>query len=329
MKTLVYSFHSYEKKSIDLANSGTFELQLLETRLSIETAALAKGFEAVCLFVSDDASAPVLEVLHEGGVRFIAMRCAGYNNVDLVKAKDLGMRVARVAAYSPYAVAEHAVAMMMALNRHLIRAHNRVMEQNFSLNGLTGFDMFGKTVGIIGTGKIGGVVARIMNGFGCRLLGFDPFENAELTQKYDLTYTSLEELCQQSDIISLHLPLTPDSHHLISKDLIHHMKDGVMLINTSRGGLVDTKAVVHGLKSGRIGFFGMDVYEEEAGLFFEDHSNDILQDDTVARLMTFQNVLITSHQGFLTDTALHNIAQTTIENLRCFSEGRVSENEIG
>jgi D-lactate dehydrogenase len=168
-----------------------------------------------------------------------------------------------------------------------------------------------------------------MNGFGCRLLGFDPFENNELQQKYELTYTSLEKLCQQSDIISLHLPLTPDSHHLISKSLIHHMKDGVMLINTSRGGLVDTKAVVQGLKTGKIGYFGMDVYEEEVGLFFEDHSNDILQDDTVARLMTFQNVLITSHQGFLTDTALHNIAQTTIENLTCFEEGRVSENEIG
>ncbi len=329
MKTLVYSFHTYEKNSIDLANSETFELQLLESRLSIETAALAKGYEAVCLFVSDDASAPVLDVLYECGVRLIAMRCAGYNNVDLVKAKELGMRVARVAAYSPYAVAEHAVAMMMALNRHLIRAHNRVMEQNFSLNGLTGFDMYGKTVGIIGAGKIGGVVARIMNGFGCLLLGFDPFENTELTLKYDLKYTTLEELCRQSDIISLHLPLTPDSHHLISKDLIHHMKDGMMLINTSRGGLVDTKSVVQGLKTGKIGYFGMDVYEEEAGLFFEDHSNDILQDDTVARLMTFQNVLITSHQGFLTDTALHNIAQTTIENLRCFSEGRVSENEIG
>lgn len=329
MKTLVYSFHSYEKKWLDLANSGQHELQFLESRLSIETAPLAKGFDAVCLFVSDEASAPILDILHEVGVRFIALRSAGFNNVNLEKAKSLGMRLARVAAYSPYAVAEHSVAMMMALNRHLIRAHNRVMEQNFSLNGLTGFDMFGKTVGIIGTGKIGGVVARIMNGFGCRLLGFDPFENAELIQKYDLTYTSLEELCEQSDIISLHLPLTPESHHLISKNLIQKMKDGVMLINTSRGGLVDTKAVVQGLKTGKIGYFGMDVYEEEAGLFFEDHSNDILQDDTVARLMTFQNVLITSHQGFLTDTALHNIAQTTIENLRCFSEARVSENEIG
>lgn len=329
MKTVFFNFFSYEKAPVLAANSQQFELHFLESRLSIETAALAKGFDAVCLFVSDDASASVLEVLHEVGVRFIAMRCAGYNNVDLAKAKELGIKVARVAAYSPYAVAEHAVAMMMALNRHLIRAHNRVMEQNFSLNGLTGFDMHGKTVGIIGTGKIGGVVARIMNGFGCRLLGFDPFENAELIQKYDLIYTSLEELCEQSDIISLHLPLTPESHHLISKNLIQKIKDGVMLINTSRGGLVDTKAVVQGLKTGKIGYFGMDVYEEEAGLFFEDHSNDILQDDTVARLMTFQNVLITSHQGFLTDTALHNIAQTTIENLRCFSEGRVSENEIG
>jgi len=245
-----------------------------------------------------------------------------------VKAKELGIKVARVSAYSPFAVAEHAVAMMMALNRHLIRAHNRVMEQNFSLNGLTGFDMHGKTVGILGTGKIGAVVARITNGFGCRLLGYDLFEDESLKKDFNLEYTDCETLCSQADIISLHLPLTPQSKHLINKDLISKMKDGVMLINTSRGGLVDTKAVVNALKTRKIGYFGMDVYEEEAGLFFEDHSNDILQDDTLSRLMTFKNVLITSHQGFLTETALTNIAQTTIENLTCFGEGKVSGNEI-
>jgi D-lactate dehydrogenase len=258
----------------------------------------------------------------------VALRSAGFNHVDLEAAHHFGIKIVRVPEYSPYAVAEHAVAMMMALNRHLTRAHNRVMEQNFSLNGLTGFDMHGKTVGILGTGKIGAVVARIMNGFGCRLLGYDLMEDESLKKDFNLTYTDCETLCSQADIISLHLPLTPQSKHLINKDLISKMKDGVMLINTSRGGLVDTKAVVNALKTRKIGYFGMDVYEEEAGLFFEDHSNDILQDDTLSRLMTFKNVLITSHQGFLTETALTNIAQTTIENLTCFGEGKVSGNEI-
>jgi len=329
MNILAYSFQSFERQHFDAFNHGRHRIQYTDTRLTVSTAVLANGYDGVCLFVSDDASAEALEILHAGGVRFVALRCAGFNNVDLKKAKALGMQVARVAAYSPYAVAEHSVAMMLALNRQLIRAHNRVMEQNFSLNGLTGFDMYEKTVGIVGTGKIGGIVARILHGFGCRLLAFDTTENEELKHKYQISYTPYETLCAEADIITLHLPLLPETKHLINARMIGKMKEGVMLINTSRGGLIDAGAVVDALKSGKIKYFGMDVYEEEAGLFFEDHSNDILQDDTLARLMTFRNVLITSHQGFLTDTALKNIAQTTIENLTCFEESRTSGNEIG
>ena len=329
MKVAFFDSHRFEIESFrrELA-AFSHELVFLEARLTEETAKLADGFPAVCAFVNDSLDRSTLEKLSTGGTQIVALRSAGFNHVDLEAAHHFGIKIVRVPEYSPYAVAEHAVAMMMALNRHLTRAHNRVMEQNFSLNGLTGFDMHGKTVGILGTGKIGAVVARIMNGFGCRLLGYDLMEDESLKKDFNLTYTDCETLCSQADIISLHLPLTPQSKHLINKDLISKMKDGVMLINTSRGGLVDTKAVVNALKTRKIGYFGMDVYEEEAGLFFEDHSNDILQDDTLSRLMTFKNVLITSHQGFLTETALTNIAQTTIENLTCFGEGKASGNEI-
>ncbi|MGB2847889.1 MAG: 2-hydroxyacid dehydrogenase [Saprospiraceae bacterium] len=328
MKTAVYSFHKFEKPYFEQSKADNHALHFFNLALSIETAALSAGFEAVSLFVSDDASAPVLEILYKQGVRFIALRSAGYNNVDLHKAKQLGIRVARVPAYSPYSVAEHTIALMLALNRKLIRAHYRIMEQNFSLDGLTGFDMNGKTVGIIGTGQIGTVTARILHGFGCRLLAFDKNENEEIKQKYLVTYTDFESLCKQSDILTLHLPLNEQTKHLINQSSIANMKQGVMLINTSRGGLVNTNDVVQSLKSEHIGYFGMDVYEEEAGLFFEDHSEDILQDDTIARLMTFKNVLITSHQGFLTETSLQNIAKTTLYNLDCFEQKLISVNEI-
>lgn len=328
MKIAVYSFHKFEKPFLEKVNAGKHEMQFLDMRLSRETAPLSTGAEAVCLFVSDDASAPVLELLHQQGIRFIAMRSAGFNNVDIEKAGQSGIRVARVPAYSPYAVAEHAVALMLALNRKLIRAHNRVMEQNFSLDGLTGFDLNGKTAGIIGTGKIGAVMARILHGFGCRLLAFDKYENEEIKQKYQVEYTNCMSLCKQSDIITLHVPLNDETKYMINKPCIDCMKQGVMLINTSRGGLVNTNDVIQALKQGRIGYFGMDVYEEEEGLFFEDHSEDILQDDTIARLMTFQNVLITSHQAFLTETALKNIAEATIYNLDCFEKEITCENEI-
>jgi D-lactate dehydrogenase len=328
MKTLIYSFRAFEQPYFEKAGRNNQQLVFSKKALSLDTASLSTGFEAVCLFANDDASAPVLELLHRGGVRFIALRSAGYNHVDLVRAKQLGIRVARVPAYSPFSVAEHAVALMLALNRKLIRSHNRIMDHNFSLDGLTGFDMNGKTAGIIGTGKIGSVMARILHGFGCRILAVDKVENEEIKQRYEVAYTDLESLCKASDIITLHLPLNEQTHYLINGPVIAQMKSGVMLINTARGGLVDTDEVIRALKNGRIGYFGMDVYEREHGLFFEDHSEAILEDDTIARLMTFQHVLITGHQGFLTTTALSNIAETTMYNLDCFEKGRISENEL-
>jgi D-lactate dehydrogenase len=328
MKTAVFGSHKFEIPYLEEANAGRHELHFLNVKLSSKTAMLSGGFEAVSLFVSDDASAPILEILKKQGVRFVALRSAGFNNIDLNKAKELGIRVARVPAYSPFAVAEHAVALMLALNRKLIRAHNRVMEQNFSLDGLTGFDMNGKTVGIIGTGKIGAVIARILHGFGCHLLAYDKQENEEIKQKYQVEYTDLDSLCRRSDIITLHVPLNEHTKHLVNKSRIENMKPGAMLINTSRGALINTNDVVDALKTGHIGYLGMDVYEEEEGLFFEDHSDDILQDDTISRLMTFRNVIITSHQAFLTETALKNISETTMHNLDCFEKNTACENEI-
>ncbi len=328
MKTAVFSTHKFEKPFLEKANNAKHELIYFDTRLTLETASLAKGCEAVSLFVNDDASEDVLKELFSLGIKKIVLRSAGFNNVDLKVAKKLGLRIARVPAYSPYSVAEHSVALMLALNRKLIRAHNRIREMNFSLDGLTGFDMNGKTVGIIGTGKIGVIVARIMHGFGCRILAFDVNENLEIKEKYKVEYTNLESLFRQSDIITLHVPMSEKTKYLINKSSLSFMKRGVMLINTSRGGLVNTKEVVQALKSGQLGYLGMDVYEEEEGLFFEDHSENILQDDTIARLMTFQNVLITSHQAFLTETALKNISDTTIANLNCFEKDQKCENEI-
>jgi len=308
------------------ANNGKHEFTILDASLNLQTISLAEGCKAVALFVSDDASAPVLEKLNQLGIKFIALRSAGFNNVNIRRAKELGIKVARVPDYSPYAVAEHAIALMLALNRKLIRSHSRVMEQNFSLDGLVGFDMHGKTVGIIGTGKIGYVVAKILHGFGCKLLAFDKSESDELKEKYNVEYTDYITLCKRSDIITLHAPLTEETKYIINENCIAGMKPGVMLINTSRGGLVNTKDVIDALKTKHIGYFGMDVYEEEEGLFFEDHSEDILQDDTIARLMSFKNVIITSHQAFLTDAALKNIAETTIYNLDCFENNTSTKN---
>ena len=328
MKVVVYSFHKFEKGYYINEQYARHDLKFFDISLSLETAKLAQGSKAACIFVSDDGSAPVLNVLREQGIEFLALRSTGFNHVDVPAAKHLGMRIARVPEYSPYAVAEHAIALMLALNRKLIRAHQRVMELNFTLDGLVGFDMNGKTVGIIGTGKIGSVMVKILHGFGCKILVFDKEENEELIRKYNITYTDCESLCKQSDIITLHVPLSEKTKYLISKKFIEMMKPGVMLINTSRGKLVNTKDAIDALKSGHIGSFGLDVYEEEEGLFFEDHSEDILQDDTIARLMTFRNVLITSHQAFLTSTALENIARITLHNLDCFENNVKSENEL-
>jgi D-lactate dehydrogenase len=328
MKVAIYSSHGFEKDHLLRANRGRHTLTFLKTQLSAETASSAGGHDAVCLFVNDDAGAGVLEKLAGLGIKHVALRSAGFNHINLETARRLGMRVANVPEYSPYAVAEHTVTLMLALNRRLIRAHNRVMELNFSLDGLTGFDMHRKTVGIVGMGKIGLVVAQILKGFGCRLLGYDVSPNPTAINELGVEFVDMDTLCRESHIITLHAPLLPATRYLIDAKRLEQMKDGVMLINTSRGGLINTKDVIKGLKSGKVGYLGLDVYEEEQGLFFEDHSANILQDDKIARLMTFKNVLITSHQAFLTHEALTNIADTTLFNLNCFEEGAACENEI-
>ncbi|SIS53350.1 D-lactate dehydrogenase [Zobellia uliginosa] len=328
MKIAIFNVHNWERDYLQNANNGKHSLKMFDTYLSLDTVDLAKGCDAICIFTEDNASAPILDRLHELGIQYVALRSAGFNNIDVAHAKKLGIRMARVPEYSPYAIAEFTVGVMLALNRKLVRTHYRIMEMNFSLNGLVGFDMNGKTVGIIGTGKIGRVVAKILHGFGCKLLLYDIVENKALVEKYDATYTDLDALCRQSDIITLHAPLNEKTHHLIDADRISKMKKGVMLINAGRGGLVKTQDVISAIKSGQIGYFGMDVYEEEKGLYFEDHSDDILQDDAMARLMTLRNVLISSHQAFLTDTALENISQITFDNLECMEKGNVCKNEI-
>jgi len=328
MKIAIFDIHNWEKEYLKSANNGKNTLKMLDTYLTLDTVALAKDCDAISIFTEDDASAPVLDRLHKLGVRFVALRSAGFNNIDVAYAQKLGIRIARVPEYSPNAIAEFTVAIMLALNRKLIRTHYRIMEMNFSLDGLVGFDMNGKTVGIVGTGKIGRVVAKILNGFGCKILAYDVVEDPALIKLYGVSYTDLNSLCNQSDIITLHAPLITETHHMICENKIALMKKGVMLINAGRGGLVNTQDVIDGLKSGRIGYFGMDVYEEEKGLYFEDHSGDILQDDTMARLMTLRNVLISSHQAFLTETALKNIARITFENLEFMERGDTCENEI-
>jgi D-lactate dehydrogenase len=328
MKIVFFDAHTFEQDSFNDANAGKHELVFLKPNLNAQTVELARGADVVSIFVNDTASADILDKLHALGIKFLALRSAGFNHVDLKRAQELGFWVANVPAYSPYAVAEHAVALMLALNRKLIRANNRIRDLNFSLDGLVGFDMHGKTVGVVGTGKIGVIVANILHGFGCKLLCYDVLPNTELVQRTGAEYVPLEQLCRESDIITLHTPLLPETKYLINHDRIATMKRGVMLINTSRGGLVNTVDVIEGLKNGTIGYLGLDVYEQEQGLFFHDFSDTILQDDVIARLMTFPNVLITSHQAFLTHTALHNIAETTLANVACWAEGKESPNEL-
>jgi D-lactate dehydrogenase len=328
MKVAVFSTHKFEIKSLSAVAEGRHELFFLEPALSGITASLAEGCEAACIFVNDDASAEVLNKLAAAGVKFLLLRSAGFNHVDLEAARALGIRVARVPEYSPHAIAEHTIALMLALNRKLVKAHNRIREMNFSLDGLTGFDMHGKTAGIVGTGKIGRLVAGILKGFGCQVLAYDPFPVREWGTAMDVQYVSPDQLFNRADIISLHAPLTTETRYIINQESISKMKDGVMIINTSRGALVNTRDVIAALKTGKVGYLGLDVYEEEKGLFFEDHSEDILQDDLIARLMSFQNVLITSHQAFLTDTALRNIAETTFANLDHFAGNDTCPNEL-
>ncbi len=328
MKIAVFSSKKYDRRFLDAANRDAgYELNYFETRLTEATAVLADGHPAVAAFVNDILDAAVLKRLYHGGTRVVALRSAGFNHVDLKAAAELGMTVTRVPAYSPHGVAEHTVALIMALNRRIHRAYNRVREGNFSLEGLVGFTLHNRTVGIIGTGKIGTAVAGILAGFGCRLLAHDVAPN-DTCRQHGARYVTLPELLSASDIITLHCPLTPETRHLIDGDAVSSMKDGVMLINTSRGALIETSAVVRALKNGRIGHLGLDVYEEESDLFFENLSDEIIQDDVFMRLLTFPNVLITGHQAFLTEEALQAIAATTLDNITAFAGGRRTGNEL-
>lgn len=328
MRVAIFSTKPYDREFLCAANEvHGHELVFFEPRLTSETRALAAGFPAICVFVNDQLDASVLTPLAHQGTRLIALRCAGFNNVDLVAARDLGLTVVRVPAYSPHAVAEHTVGLILTLNRKIHRAYARVREGNLALDGLLGFDLHGRTVGVIGTGKIGTVVAHIMMGFGCRLLAYDPVPNADCGA-LGVRYVSLPQLLADSDIITLHCPLTPETHHLIDARALSQMKSGVMLINTSRGALIDTRAVIDALKSGHIGYLGLDVYEEEADLFFEDLSNRVIHDDVFARLLTFPNVVITGHQAFFTREALSRIAETTLSNITDFEQGRACVNEV-
>ncbi len=310
-----------------LAEDYGYEVKFFKNRLTPDSAVMARGFPAVCAFVNDDLSRPVLETLAQGGTRLAALRSAGYNNVELAAAYG-HLHVVRVPAYSPHAVAEHALAMMMALNRKIPRASARTRDANFSLAGLMGFDMYGKTAGVIGTGKIGQTAALILKGIGMRVILHDPRPKEEFARENGLAYVPLEKLYARSDIITLHCPLTPETHHMINHRAIEAMKQDVMIINTGRGKLIDTRALIDGLKSRKIGSAGLDVYEEEDEYFFEDFSDEVIRDDVLARLLSFNNVLVTSHQAFFTREALTNIASTTLENIRAFQEGQPLENEI-
>ncbi|MDU3077331.1 MAG: 2-hydroxyacid dehydrogenase [Mixta calida] len=328
MKLAVYSTKQYDKKYLDHVNERFgFDIEYFDFLLTERTAINAVNCEAVCIFVNDDASRPVLEILHAQGVKIIALRCAGFNNVDLDAAKELGMKVVRVPAYSPEAVAEHAVGIMMTLNRRIHRAYQRTRDANFSLEGLIGFNMHGRTAGVIGTGKIGIATLRILKGFGMCLLAFDPYPNP---QALDLgaEYVDIKTLFKESDVITLHCPLTPENHHLLDAAAFSQMKDGVMIINTSRGGLVDSQAAIDALKQQKIGSLGMDVYENERDLFFEDKSNDVIQDDVFRRLSACHNVLFTGHQAFLTAEALTAISETTLSNLQQLQKGEACPNEV-
>jgi D-lactate dehydrogenase len=328
MKVAVFSTKGYDRRFLQAANAQYgHELTFLEARLTAATAGLASGHDAVCPFVNDDVSAATLEALRALGIRLAALRSAGFNHVDVGAAERLGVTIARVPAYSPHAVAEHAIGLLLTLNRKFHRAYNRVREGNFSLEGVVGFDLHGKTVGVVGTGKIGTVFCRILRGFGCRIMALDPYPNDEC-RELGVEYVEFAQLLAESHIISLHLPLTPETHHLIDDDALSLMKPGAMLINTSRGAVVDTRATIGALKSGQLGALGIDVYEEEADLFFQDLSDRVLQDDVLARLMTFPNVLITGHQAFFTREAIGTICATTISSISAYADGQPLEHEV-
>lgn len=319
MKIACFSTKPYDELTLLEANNGRHQITFYKPRLELATVSLAKGHDAVCAFVNDVLSREVLTQLRKYNILLLVLRCAGFNNVDLAAADELGITIARVPEYSPHAVAEHTLGLILSLDRQIHRAYNRVRERNFALDGLLGFDLYGRTVGVIGTGKIGSQVCRILLGFGCNVLAYDRYRSKTI-EKMGVKYLPLDEVFAQSDIITLHCPLTPKTKHIINALSIAQMKNGVMIINTSRGGLLKTRDVLGGLKSGKIGYLGLDVYEDEADLFFEDRSGVVLQDETFARLLTFPNVLITGHQAFFTREALGNIADVTIQNATEFEE---------
>ena len=328
MKILFYDTKSYDKESFDAALSRfpEIEIEYIKYDLDPRTASLAEGFDAVCAFVSSNVGKQTLEILHSKGVSLVLMRCAGFNNVDSAKAAELGIRIMRVPNYSPEAVAEHAMALALACNRRLYKAYNKVRENDFSLAGLMGFNFHGKTAGIIGTGKIGAAMCRICNGFGMKVLAYDMYQNPDL--KDFVTYVSLDEVLSGSNLISLHCPLTDDTYHLINIETIKKMMDGVILVNTSRGALVKTDDLIEGIRMHKFAGVGLDVYEEETKNVFEDRSDEILEHSTTARLLSFPNVMITSHQGFFTREAMEAIADTTLENALTYAAGKESKNDV-
>jgi len=329
VRVAVFDTHRYDRESFDAVNVRYgHELRYFEPRLTADTVALAAGFPAVCSFVNDRVDAAALGGLRDGGVRLVALRSAGYNQVDLGAAARLGLRVVRVPDYSPHAVAEHTVGLVLALDRSIHRAHDRVRDGNFSLEGLVGFDLYGKTVGIVGLGRIGRVVARIFHGFGCRLLASERQPVPDLGPELPVRLVERAELYRESDIITLHVPLTPETHHLIDEGALAQMKPGVLIVNTGRGALIDTRALIEALKAGRVRAAGLDVYEEEEGVFFQDLSDSVLKDDVLARLLTFPNVIVTAHQAFLTHEALAAIADTTLANVTAFEQGRPLQHEV-
>ena len=327
-KIAFFDTKPYDQLSFDTVNKKfNFNIQYFKNRLSSKTVALAKDYDVVCAFVNDEMDKQVIESLYQYNIELIALRCAGYNNVDL-KSAYKKIHVVRVPAYSPHAVAEHAVALMLSLNRKTHRAYYRTRDNNFSINGFLGFDMYQKTVGVIGTGKIGKVLIKILQGFGMHILAYDVFPDQSFAEKNNFQYVELDQIYEQSDIISLHCPLTNQTKHMINKESLKRMKPNVLIINTSRGQLIDTKALIDSLKKKQIGGAGLDVYEEESEYFFEDFSNEVIDNDVLARLLSFPNVLVTSHQGFFTAEALHNIAETTLQNIQDHFSGQILKNEV-
>ncbi|MCB0196541.1 MAG: 2-hydroxyacid dehydrogenase [Anaerolineae bacterium] len=328
MNIAVFSTKGYDLRSFEQVNAGYgHQLTFFEARLTADTASLATGFEGVCIFVNDEVDAAAIETMAAGGTQIIATRSAGYNQINLQAAAEHGVRVARVPAYSPNAVSEFTVGIILTLGRQIHRAYNRVRDANFELDGLQGFELREKTVGVFGTGKIGAAVIKNLSGFGCRILAFDRYPNPEIEPLAEYM-ADPQEIARQADILTFHIPLTPDTHHFINKETISQLKDGVFIVNTSRGALLDTAAIIEGLKSGKIGYLAIDVYEEESSLFFRDLSSEIVTDDVFARLLTFPNVLVTGHQAFLTDRALQNIAETTLTNFSEFEATGTCKNEV-